>query len=61
MFHIGYQVDVSHDRNLESFLAVVRDNGEHETLIRVEKPLIEKRGDIKDDHIGISLDAGDYL
>lgn len=59
--HVGYQVDVSHDQNLESFLAVVHDNGKYEIMIRVGKPLIEERGSIKDGQVSASLNIGNYL
>lgn len=58
---VGYQVDISYDRNLEGFLTMVCDDGKYETMITVEKPLIEERGDIEDGQVGASLDIGDYL
>lgn len=58
---ISYQFDVSHDRNLEGILAVMNDNGEYETMIRIEKPLIKARDDIDNGQVGASLDIGDYF
>lgn len=61
MLDISYQVDVTHDQNLENFLTMICDNGEYETIIRVEKLLIEESGRIEDSQIDVSLDVGDYF
>lgn len=58
---IGYQVDVSHNRDLEGLLVIMCYDNKHEIIIRVETPLIEKRGSIENGQIGASLDISNYL
>lgn len=40
---------------------MVHDNGKYETMIRIEKLLIEKRCDIEDGQVDVFLDVGDYF
>ena len=61
MLDIGYQVNVSHNQNLEDFSTALHDNNKHEMIIKVEKPLVEKRGNIKDGKVSTSLDIGNYF
>ena len=41
---VHHRVNVSHYRDLESLLAAMCDDYEHETMIGVEAPLIEEQG-----------------
>lgn len=61
MLSICHWVDVSHDQDLESFLIVICYDSKYEMMIRIEMPLIEEWGSIKDNQVGASLDVGDYL
>lgn len=40
--NVCYQVDVSHYWDVKDFLAVVCYDVKHETMIRVEAPLVKK-------------------
>ena len=55
---VCHQVDISHNRNLESFLIAVSDDSKHQVVVRMKKPLIKKENSIQYSKVGIILDVG---
>lgn len=39
---VDYGINIACYRDMINFLAVIKDNYEHKTIIRVEKPLVEE-------------------
>lgn len=46
LLNVGYRVYVAHDRHLESLLPTMDDDGEHKPVVKVQAPLIKKRGGV---------------
>lgn len=44
--NINDQVYIAHNKNLEDLLSTMNDNGKHKAVVKIEKPLIEKRSRI---------------
>lgn len=53
---VGHGVDISHDWNLEDFLAVMNDNSKYKVVIWMKEILIKERSSIQNSKVGTSLD-----
>ena len=58
LLDVGYQIDISHDQNLEDFLAAIGDNSKHKAVVWMKEPLIEKGSGIQHSKVSTPLDVG---
>lgn len=55
---VGHQVDIAHDQDLKSLLALVGDTGEYKAVIGIKQSLIKEGYNIQNSKINIPLDIG---